>query len=480
MRSVPNWLNAVIGGLVVAAALVVPAAVRSADQGGPPNARGLFVEELRNTQPSFHVRVAVDRADRTYRGGEEMKVTVHSATDGYLYLFYLDAQKKPWVLFPNHVQTDNKVAAGKPVTVPAPDARFRLRVGPPFGSELLKAVVALKPLTIEGLEVPRLAQKEATEVNLGQLRALSAAIKANPSDMAEHEVEITTVAPGAAPAAPKERRVGLYVGIGKYKSPGTSPLPVCPTDVRTAAAEMKARCGVEAATILVDEQATLANVEKTFRQELVAKSKPGDTVILFWSGHGGIFPNLDAKKMEHFLVTHDTAHVDLPDKPTEADIRRAWEKIRGTSLTSDTLQRWVEDLDGRRVIIVADACFASGLHDRGKSIAAPGLPDDLRNEPFLADLMRRAKGLHQKDLALLAGCKADQTSKIRREGDLSVLTYYLLEQLRAGNGPLTLKQAFDGLKPPLTAYVARAFPTDDQTPILIDDLTPPFYLRAGR
>ena len=117
--------------------------------------------------------------------------------------------------------------------------------------------------------------------------------------------------------------------------------------------------------------------------------------------------------------------------------------MRRTSLTSDRLQRWLQELDGRRIFVVADACRAGGLHERGKSLDDPFLTEEQKDEPFLGDLLRRCKALDQKELALLAGCKADELSWVRNEGDLSVLTYFLIAELRAGAGALTLQQAYE-------------------------------------
>jgi uncharacterized caspase-like protein len=278
--------------------------------------------------------------------------------------------------------------------------------------------------------------------------------------------------------AAKEGRVGVFVGVGKYKDPTTRPLPACPADARTAAAAMKERCGLDDAVVLTDEQATLANVEQALRA-LPAKTKPGDTVVLFWSGHGSRFPDLDLRKIVHCLITYDTATIDLPEKPTEAQIRQAIDTMRRTTMTSVRLQRLLQALDGRKIVIVADACHSGGLHLRGKGAKDPGLPDGADAEPILGDLMVRSKDINQRDVALLAGCKADEVSMSRREGDLGVLTYYLLEQVKAGDGPLTLDAAYQGLKPPLAAYIARTFPSVTQTPVLINDLVRPFSLRPG-
>lgn len=86
----------------------------------PADPRGVIIEEVRNSSPVFHVRVVPDRPDGTYKGGEELKLTVRSDAEGYLYLFYATAEKKVLLLFPNYVQKDNKIPAAKTVNVPAP------------------------------------------------------------------------------------------------------------------------------------------------------------------------------------------------------------------------------------------------------------------------------------------------------------------------------------------------------------------------
>ena len=64
-------------------------------------ARGLLVEEVRNENPAFMVRVDVDHPKRIYRRGEVMQVRVVSGVDGFLYVFYVDAQGTLIKLFPN-------------------------------------------------------------------------------------------------------------------------------------------------------------------------------------------------------------------------------------------------------------------------------------------------------------------------------------------------------------------------------------------
>ena len=65
----------------------------------------------------------------------------------------------------------------------------------------------------------------------------------------------------------------------------------------------------------------------------------------------------------------------------------------------------------------------------------------------------------------------------RKEGDLSTMTYFLVAQLRSGHGPITLSDAFAQLKDQVARYVEEKFPGTTQSPVLVNDLTGPFYLR---
>jgi hypothetical protein len=444
-------------------------------------ARGILVEEIKNPAPAFHVRVTVDHADRAYKSGEEVKVTVHAGRDGYLYLFYLDAAGKTWLLFPNFVQKENAVAAGKPVTVPAPDAKFRFKVGKPFGKELLKAVVATKPIAAKGFEIAALTKQDATEIDTEKLRDFARSVKADGGDWAEHEIEITTADPAAA--APKKagpKRVGLFVGVGKYTHlPANKQLPVCPADAKQAAEAFKKHCGLEEAVVLVDAEATPAKVEAAIKKA-AAVTRPGDTFVFFWSGHGAIYLHPETKEPKHSLMLTDSPAPALTEKSSREEILKAFETLHKTTLNSDQLQRWLQGLDGRRVVVIADACHAGGLHKR-TTLQLENVGRDIKEEPFLGDILRRSKTLDQKDLALLAGSTWDQESLVRREQDLSLLTYEMLEVLKSGDGPLNLKQVHEGVGKAVEGYAQRVFKKSQQ-PVLVDQMapSPTFYLRPAK
>jgi serine/threonine protein kinase len=169
---------------------------------------------VHNPRAAFVVDVEVDHADRIYRGpptgsdgkGEVLHVTVESSKPGYLYLIYRAADGSLKCLYPNKIQRDNKIAADKIVAVPHPDAKFRLRVGPPYGKELLKAIVTLTPRKPEDFGVRSFTEGDVTPLRTAALKNVFVELEKNPADWAEHQVEITTTS-GEAVAAPVETPV---------------------------------------------------------------------------------------------------------------------------------------------------------------------------------------------------------------------------------------------------------------------------------
>lgn len=423
--------------------------------------RGVMVEQVRNDQPAFMVRVDVDHPDRVYHSGDLMHVRVLSEKPGYLYLFYCDANQNVSCLFPNRVQSDNRIPANQTITVPSPGAAFQLRIGPPYGREVLKAVVTLEPL--KELKVADLKKEDITPVQIPKVKGVKVEMQDRPAEWAEHHVEITTVGDSNGPEKP-HRRVGVFIGISQFQSPGIQDLQVADKDATTMADVMKRQGKLDEAFSLVNEQATLKNIDEVIRRRLPEMTRPGDTVLLYWSGHGGRSSddNGDEKDgYDEYLVPHDG---DLND-------------TRRTMLLDDTFGRWIQELDGRKVLIVLDTC-----HSGGQATQAKGLHQNLNVPPgttfdFLDGELKRAKDVGQSEMAMLASSEPSQVSFERKEGDLSAMTYFLVQQLEKSAVPVTLQDAYQYLRQRVAAYVEQQFPGATQTPVLIDATTPPTFLR---
>jgi hypothetical protein len=107
------------------------------DQLGP-KAQGAARVEVTTNQPG---------AGATFRMGEEIRYLVTATTEGYLYLFHIDAEKSVTRIFPNEFQREARVQAGAALEVPAAGAPFKFEASPPFGLETTVALVTAAPLS---------------------------------------------------------------------------------------------------------------------------------------------------------------------------------------------------------------------------------------------------------------------------------------------------------------------------------------------
>jgi len=426
---------------------------------GAGGARGVHVEQkVRNDNPAFVVRVDVDHPDRIYKDRDLLRVHVVSEKAGYLYLFNQRCDGEVVCLFPNKFQSDNQIAARRKTTVPADNADFNLRVGKPFGEELILALVSLKPLEAEAFATRALTKGVVTRVDIEVLlKAVDVELKPKPKEWAEHHVMITTAPDKTPPAA--SRRVGLFIGISKYRDRRIPDLHVCHKDALVVAKVMEDRGDLDAGGVLTDENATLQNIRKAFK-ELAEKTNPGDEVFIFWSGHGARCADDNGDEEDGFdelLVPYDASVGGLS-------------QIRESMLLDDTFGRWVQDLDGRKVVVILDACHAAGASAQTKGLGFAWAGADF---DFWAPERSRTKDIGQKLTALLCSSQSHQPSKERKDGKLSVMTYYLLERILDKDvEQVSLDDAFDYLKDRVVRYVRENWRSerDPQTPVLINDI----------
>jgi len=441
------------------------------------SARGVDVEAAtQNPQPAFLVRVSVDRASGIYEQGELMQVSVESEKTGYLYLLYKQADDT------------NKITGGRKITLPTTTSRFQLRIAPPLGAELLIALVTLQPLTDKPFGGKSLTASAVTDIDLDTLieKGVRVELRDKPRTWAEHCVRIKTVARSERDTKPAaHKRIGLFVGVSKYKHhPRIRNLSICHLDAQVMAKLMQDHCRLDGAAVLIDEQATRQAIEQAF-VDLRQKSKPGDEIFIYWSGHGAKCAATgpgEPDGMDEFLVPHD----GRPDD------------VQGTMVLDDTLGRWVQALDGRKVCMILDACHSGGqaagkglgdADDGEKSVGAGGGLDALISavagvaaggksvdalgwqplgspSDFLGGKLGRMKDLGQDDADMLFSSASDEISAERRDGKLSVMTYYLAEKLLASSS-LTLEQAYEHVRVEVPKYMQANFPGRQQTPLLV-------------
>jgi hypothetical protein len=481
--------------LTVLAALVSLAGLSTAPAESPKKvetpSREIGIEPINET-PGWLVRVSVPRESRTYKLGESITINVVSERDGYLYLFSLDAGGEVGILFPNRFQNNNRIEANKPITVPDPgDKSFKIQVAPPFGKEVIWAVVTKNPAPeLAGLAlangptvisgdkfremVSRLATGEASR-NVTIRQAKERIRAKNPQkyarqclDWSEHKLEIATVGNDSSPG--RSQRVGLFVGVSKYSDPGIRRLGCSHKDAIRMKGLMETVGEFDRTTLLIDQHAKLANIRAAF-SSIVASTKAGDTVLIYWSGHGGRCPNLDGTEpdgLDAYLVPHDGQ----------------LENTRDTMLIDKAFGRWIQELDGRQVMVILDTCHSGGQIEGMKApkkldvnrdgtpkfsrgIDTPGVKRNSRwTKKFFLDRENiRIKSIGQKDAGVLSACTFKQFAFEREEQDFGVMTYFIVQRLTQATGPVSLADVVTYVKNKVPDYVNEHFPGSPQSPV---------------
>jgi len=402
-----------------------------------------------NSAAEFSLRVDVDKPDRIYRQGDQMTVRVSSEKDCYLYLFHFDARGRAQRLFPNRASPNNFVTSNTKVLVPDSNGPFAIEIGPPFGRESLVAVATLKPLNIPiALDA----------------RGVAARLRQWPRNQwAEGRIHITT----------RPRRIAVCIGISKYKHNDVTPLQVCHRDAERFAKALEEECDVDEVILLTDAHATRAAIEHAIFRQLPSKVEPGDTVFIFYSGHGWRMQDQNGDEpdgLDEVLLPHDGRF----DDPS-------------TMIVDDTFARWLRELDGCHICIILDNCYSGGS-SKGLFSKGLGKPEPQQIElDFFDGEINRAKAMGQTGTMLLAACQPSQLAWEMPSGQGGVLSHHLLQligpvtaaeklqQARAikqadanADEKISLRELFEYVREPIQDYVKRTF-NEDQTPVLINN-----------
>jgi hypothetical protein len=144
----------------------------------------------------------------------------------------------------------------------------------------------------------------------------------------------------------------LIVGIEKYKNLSADEgTPGCVEDARAMEKFIRENYQFTEIKMLLNEEATAANIERQFREWLIAGTQPGDRVFFFYAGHGSQLPD---------------------DNGDETDDRRdetlaPYDVVATTGanmIRDDVFDEMIAKLSGRRAVLVFDSCH-SGSISRG-------------------------------------------------------------------------------------------------------------------
>jgi len=451
---------------------------------GKPNLR----ETARTEQPGFLVRASVNRASRSYREGDVLYVNVVSEKDAYVYALYQQADGAILQIFPNRVQPENRVKAGQSVQIPAADDLFRWVVGPPFGQEVIKVVASEKP--IENLETEVVRRRRFTPVPGKQLKDLDGEVDAmSPAEWTESDIEVFTYARGQTAKRHGTRRFGVFFGVSKYKynaeyeasRDGKHKLDLFNAhhDAQKLAEIFREVSRLDDVRVYVNELATRRQLEVAVTDWLPSVSQPGDTVFIFFTGHGVKIKDDngdEADGLDEALTPHDIVGPGIlselkkkMDRGERVDAgfdnwlsiaRQAGSEsddvyaalIRETGVSDDLFAHWLQRLDGRRVVVILGTCHSGGFAtvEKGGEPPVQSFSFD-----FLDSEFSRLKDIGQTDQAMLAAAFSQQVSLDVHAMGMSVMPYFLAQSIKGPGGVVTLDEGHQFCKAAMAAFYEK-------------------------
>ena len=340
------------------------------------------------------------------------------------------------------------------------------------------------------VETAGIDARRLVEIGLGENYPLAGL---QPTDDSNRRVEIVNLGDSLA-AAPRPGtqslaagKRALLIGIDAYQS--VSPLNGPVNDANDMAAFLVERAGFQQSDlrILLNGEATRGNILAAIKTWLIAETKPGDDVLLYFSGHGFQQPDVngdEADGLDETLVPVD-ARVD------------EGRMVRGM-ITDDDIAVLLDRLADRRTYVVVDACH-SGTSTRAvlgreswRHIKTPrlldGTPLRIAGTRGVAGTVPKSESVVQSDdpnsnIVVWTAVRADQKALVDRDSvdrPGSVFTRRLLAGARDGkadqnrDGIVTMQELHQYLISESARYCER-YPGDCQ-----DGLTPQLQVAAGQ
>ena len=143
---VPAWMGETFGAIAAAAVTAATAAPR-------PAAPAQVLAEVHGQRDGSRRVVATVRKPLLKMGSDTLEVDVTPARDGYLYVALAGSDGQSlYLLYPNSLASDNRVQAGRRVSLPGAASGWEIVAAGPPGTETLLVMVADAPRDLAGLK----------------------------------------------------------------------------------------------------------------------------------------------------------------------------------------------------------------------------------------------------------------------------------------------------------------------------------------
>ena len=283
---------------------------------------------------------------------------------------------------------------------------------------------------------------------------LALALLASSDSFSPTEVPAVLAQSPAATGGAAPTKLALLIGINKYASPEISPLAGSFNDVDDMLQVLttKFEFARENIKVLKGPEATHANIIAAI-QNLIAKAKAGDNVVVEFSGHGSIVADPSGKKisgLDETLVSYDSRQGNVFD-------------ITGRELHPLLVQLSQKT---KNVTFILDACHSGGMVRDVKAARVRSIAPDTRPQPPLPSygtegtrgLSNPEQGPLLKFAVIAAATSKESAYEHQVNGqDHGALTYFLAQQLRHAKAGATYRDVMDGV----IANVTANYPSQD-------------------
>jgi hypothetical protein len=241
----------------------------------------------------------------------------------------------------------------------------------------------------------------------------------------------------------------IAIGINGYDNKQQVPqLKYAVADAQAVAGALQKGLGVpqQNVKLLLDDEATKETIENWLGDQLPGRVGKGDTVVIFFSGHGAPEATPGVGGVEKYLL------------PVNADPSRCF----STGIAMKRIAEIFRRLPAERVLFVIDSCFSGAATGGGR-----GLESNLKG----IRVTRVDRSLEATKRIVLTGSQGNQPSQEKDELQHGVFSYYLVKALqgaadRDGDKQVTVDEVFRYV----SANVSTA--TDNrQTPVVSPELT---------
>lgn len=176
--------------------------------------------------------------------------------------------------------------------------------------------------------------------------------------------------------------------------------------------------GVQAKNLhlLVDEQATLPRIKRLLGRTLPRAVSKNDTVLVYYSGHGGREADVaaaDGQAAYLYPVGADEQDLIATAYPME-DLERSFRRIRA-----------------QRLVFLADSCYSGAARD-------PQAAAQLKGSGRFLQLLTKTKGR-----VILSACQSDQVAQESKRFKRGLFTHYVLEGLKGGRADVNGDRVVD-------------------------------------